>query len=364
MRRRKRVLFGGYAPVHFVCFRPVWERLRRRGDIEFLFTGGRRIEGRDGRVRNDLRGMYGPFGVPPRSWVPLGRLPRISADASVSAFSSGYFPGRPGTRVEMFHGVSFRNMSMRDREKVRGYDALFVVGPYMMRTVRRRRMLARGGPRALPIGFPKLDPLVDGSLDRAAILRRLGLSGRRPVLLYAPTGAKQNSLETMGEEVIRRLKATRRYDLLVKPHDHPKNPINWFRRLRPLTDAHTRVVRDLDIVPLFFVADLLLSDASSAAMEYSLLDRPIVFLDVPRLLAAVRGKGIPLDLGTWGRRGGVTARTPAEAVRCVARALANPGRGSRIRRAMAGDLFYAPGGATQRAADALLGILGLPAEAP
>ena len=45
-----------------------------------------------------------------------------------------------------------------------------------------------------------------------------------------------------------------------------------------------------------FVADLLISDASSVSNEYALLDRPMVFLDVPKLLKTARGKGSMVDL--------------------------------------------------------------------
>jgi CDP-glycerol glycerophosphotransferase (TagB/SpsB family) len=201
----------------------------------------------------------------------------------------------------------------------------------------------------VPIGFPKVDRLVDGSLDRAAIRRRLGLSGRRPVLLYAPTGQRGNSLETLGEEVIHRLRGSGRYDIIIKLHDHPRdNSVDWPKRLRPLLDRHTKLVRDFDIVPYLFVSDLLVSDASSVSSEYSLLDRPMVFLDVPEMIASIRAKGRAVDLDTWGRKGGVTVRWPDEAVDAVRESLAHPRRNSDVRRAMARDLFFNPG----RAADA------------
>jgi hypothetical protein len=164
------------------------------------------------------------------------------------------------------------------------------------------------------------------------------------VLLYAPTGQKHNSLETVGEEVIRRLRATGRYDILIKLHDHPRDhSVDWPRQLRPLLDAHTKLVRDFDIVPYLFVADLLISDASSVSSEYSLLDRPMVFLDVPDMIQAMRAKGRAVDLETWGRKGGVTVRWPDEAVEAVRDSLAHPRRGSEVRRAMAQDLFFNPG---------------------
>ena len=43
-------------------------------------------------------------------------------------------------------------------------------------------------------------------------------------------------------------------------------------------------------------ADLLITDASSVANEYTLLDRPIVFIDVPELFELTLSKHARLDL--------------------------------------------------------------------
>ena len=57
----------------------------------------------------------------------------------------------------------------------------------------------------------KTDPLLNGRLERSRLLADYGLRGNRPIVLYAPTGARKNSLEIMGEDVIERLRATDRY---------------------------------------------------------------------------------------------------------------------------------------------------------
>jgi CDP-glycerol glycerophosphotransferase (TagB/SpsB family) len=110
------------------------------------------------------------------------------------------------------------------------------------------------------------------------------------VVLYAPTGAHDNSLETFGEDLIKRMGAMTEYDFLVKPHDHPKASINWFERLATLETENVRLLRAADAMPGLHAADMLISDASSIANEYLLLDRPLVFLDVPELLAAAAGE--------------------------------------------------------------------------
>lgn len=65
-------------------------------------------------------------------------------------------------------------------------------------------------------------------------------------MLYAPTGAKNNSLETMGEEVIAALKVCTAFDALIKPHDHPQDAsIDWHLKLAAVEDEHTRLSHGL-----------------------------------------------------------------------------------------------------------------------
>lgn len=345
-KARARIVFAGYAPVHFVCFQPIYERLRRSRDVDVFLSGGR--EALPGRPALTATQLYAPFRVPRSRVIPLSRMRARDFDMVFCAHVSGYFPRNDHERVQLFHGVSFRNMAVR--RDVLVYDHLFTVGPYMRRLFTAQQMLRENDPRLVPIGFPKLDRLVDGSLDRRALLRRVGFSGRRPILLYAPTGQAGNSLEHTGEAVLQRLRKTGRYDILIKLHDHPRDrTVDWPARLKPLLDKHTRLVRDFDVVPYLYLADLLITDASSVSNEYSLLDRPMVFLDVPQLLANMRKKGAALDLETWGRKGGATVQWPDEAVEAVASALAHPRRDGAVRRAMARDLFYNPGRATDAA---------------
>jgi CDP-glycerol glycerophosphotransferase (TagB/SpsB family) len=136
---------------------------------------------------------------------------------------------------------------------------------------------------------------------------------------------------------------------LIKPHDHPHAPIDWWTRLAPLEDEHVRLVHEPDVILSLSIADLLVTDASSVANEYALLDRPIVFIDVPELLDITRGKGARLDLETWGRKGGTVAPDVSTAVREVTAGLADPGERSPVRRAMVDDLFFNPGQATTAA---------------
>lgn len=339
-----RVLFTGYAPVHFLCFRPIFEQLLREPGVEVHVSGGLREANEDGYRYYPLA-MYRPLGVPLDRILGLDQIAEMDFDLLFAANTKLVLPRSVGRKIQIFHGVSFRNRAIREENL--GADHYLVAGPYMHRKFGEAGLLDRDDPRIVKAGFVKTDRLLDASLDRARMLASYGFDGSRPVLLYAPTGQKYCSLEAMGPELIEKLKATGRYDILIKLHDHPHGTRDWAAELELQQDRHTLVAKDPDVIPLLFLADLLISDASSVSNEYSLLDRPMVFLDVPKLLEkAASREGSMVDLDTWGRRGGVIAADADAAVEAIADSLAQPARHSAMRREMAADLFYNPGRAT------------------
>lgn len=344
-----RVLFTGYAPVHFLCFKPLYNHLSTRDGVEVELSGGTRSRSEHalGGYLYDHRDMYRHFALPEDAVTPVGTLAAREYDVMFSANTRRIEPRRVGRRVQIFHGMSFRNRAIRPESE--GADHYFLLGPYMKRGFEAAGLLSADDPRGVEIGFPKTDRLVDGSLDREVELARHGVSGERPVVLYAPTGERRNSLETMGEELITRLGDTGEFDLLIKLHDHPHTSVDWFSRLAPLESDRVHLVRQADVIPTLFIADLLITDASSVANEYALLDRPIVFLDVPELVEITVAKGARIDLDTWGRKGGRLSHNPASAVKDVEAALADPSEYSDVRRALVSDMFFNPGRATTAA---------------
>ncbi len=347
-QRCVQVLFTGYAPVHFACFRPLFDHLLCMRGVEVRLSGGLRSRSGDSTVYDEW-GMYGPFGVASELIIPTVDLEQSRCDVLFAGNTNMIAPAEVGRSVQIFHGVSFRNKAVRADNM--GADHYFMAGPYMKRRFVESGLMGPDDPRALEIGFMKTDRLLNGAFDRGRLLALHGLDGSRPIVLYAPTGQKHNSLETMGEAVIAEIAASDAFDLIVKPHDHPKNTdINWFDRLAPHCGPHVRVTREVDVIPLLFLADVLITDASSVSSEYSLLDRPILFLDVPRLIKrASRSAGSQVDLETWGRHAGPVVADPVLVVEALKRALEHPSEFSAQRRAMAKDLFFNPGCATDHA---------------
>lgn len=358
-----RILFTGYAPVHFVCFRPLYSLLARAPGVSVTLSGGLRGRGSSGKTVYDERGLYDRFELPAGAVRSVEEIRAESYDILFCANTKRIEPGAYGRSIEIFHGLSFRNRAVRSANGTN--DHYFVLGPYMHRLLVSSGVLRPRDPRVVPVGFMKTDCLLDGSIRREDVLARYRLDGERPVVLYAPTGARRNSLETMGAPLLGALTRAGRFDVIVKPHDHPKDGIDWAARLAPLESERIRVAREPDVAPLLVAADVLLTDASSVANEYALLDRPIVFADVPELLRAARAKPESnLDLRTWGRRAGRIGRDPGSIVAALDEAVAHPLRRSSVRRRLVSDLFYNPGFATATAATWLRDALGVAVDPP
>ncbi len=360
--RRKRILFSGSAWVHFACAFPVYQRLASDDRLEFWLTGGfKRQEGDEGATYC-LDGFYDQFAVDRARVIPFARAREEDFDVLVAAHKSPARPRSARRSVQVFHGVSFKNLGVR--EKYLEFDFLCLAGQYHAEAYRRAGLVRTPG-QCLVTGVPKVDALVDGRLDREALLRRHGLDPRRPTILYAPTGSRFNSMETMGREVIDSISRAGSWNLLIKLHDHPKDTaVDWPREIEGMETDTIRLVRDADVVPYLNAADLLLTDASSVSVEYTLVDRPIVYLDVPELLQDVVARGGALDLETHGRKTGMVVGRSDDVVAAIAEGLTHPERHRVQRHETARHIFHDPGRATQRVADVILHAAGLASGLP
>jgi CDP-glycerol glycerophosphotransferase (TagB/SpsB family) len=359
-RRRRWMLCSAANGVNVVMYRPIFERMKSDPRLKILHTA--KLTHTRETVRDfdgDIAGFFKSYGI--REGVLSHKIARlIPFDVYLSPnFVERAQPLRAKVRVQCFHGVSFKNCAVT--EKTYAFDRLFLPGPYHRRRFLERGLYREGDPKLRMVGFPKVDRLVDGSIDRDSVLRGLDLDPARKTVLYAPTGDPGNSLNRQGQAILDALLALP-INVVIKLHDHAspdeKCSIDWRAKLRAMTHERLRIDHGSDVVPLLGAADLLISDASSVAFEYTLVDRPIVFIDVPEILHGKRSERA-MDLDTWGRRGGEVVERAEDLLEVIPRLLENPGEKSEIRRQIAKDLFFEPGTATARAARTLYELMDL-----
>ncbi len=347
-QRNLRILFTGHAPVHFLCFRPLFEALRKEPGVDIFVSGGFRQKLEDGSFQYDPLAMFPQLGVPAEHILPVEEMKQQDFDVLFCSNTKMLEPRSVAKKIQVFHGISFRNRAIRPANM--GADHYLMVGPYMSRKFEEAGLMKVGDPRQIQVGLMKTDALLDGSLQRSALLELFGFDGTRPVLAFCPTGQRHNALDRYGLALLENLMATGRYDILVKLHDHPHGSKDWSEDVLDLQGAHLKMADTFDVMPVLAASDLLITDASSVSNEYLLLDRPIIYMDVPELIEKAMGKGDSMtDLATWGRRTGVVVDSAEALPDAVMEALARPDALSDTRKQAADDLFYNKGKAVSAA---------------
>ncbi len=334
------ILLFARVPMNLVCVRPIYERLR--DEVPFFGT----VKPPKGESRREI---FQPLGVSVKRvpvslarWLPLQLY--LSADPMLVG-------KRCRAKVHTFHGVSFKGRAYTP--KLLDYTRLFIVGPYMEETFVAKGILSRSDSRIARVGMPKLDPLVDGTWTIEKAKAHLGFDPHQTVVLYAPTWGAGSSLPKFGEEVVR-VCMDQGIRLVVKLHDHTLRDSSWSEKLMEWESAGVMIYRDPDVVPAMAASDLLVSDMSSVANEYLLLDRPLITILPPTYQERYAETA---DVESWRNTGsiiveGVEALRPA-----LLHGLAHPQENSAERRAMARRLFYNPGRATQRGVEVVRELL-------
>jgi CDP-ribitol ribitolphosphotransferase len=282
-------------------------------------------------------------------------------------FAAYVAPRRPGTLlVQTWHASgAFKRIGHSVREATFGADAALtervtIHAGYDLCLV--------GSPAAAPhyaeafgqplerfrwdLGIPRTDLFFDAPRRAAAeaeVRRRYDIPAGRRVILWAPTFRGDRVTEARDPAALDLAGLAGRLG-----SDHL-----LLLRLHPFVRAHTeipagaaRFVRDVsdhpDINELMLVADVLVTDYSSAIFEFSLLERPMAFF-APDLEAYERERGFYADYRSW-VPGPVFEQTDG-----LARWLRDgPWDSERVRRFAETSFAVADGHATERLVDEVL----------
>jgi len=344
--------------MNYAMFKPVHQRLKGDPRIELWFT-----------AHHDHKKLYETVGLTGENLIGNFRSKLSRYDMRICP-SFYYERNNADVTVQIFHGCSLKNRAIH--KKALDYDRLFLVGPYMRQKFIETWKLAGDDPRFENIGMPKLDAFFDGSLDRQELAGRLGLDPKLPTVIYAPTRTTEtsSSLQLFGRRIIETV-AGMPVNFLIKLHDRAyrqwKDSMkeDWEAILQSY-EGHPRVrpVFDYDVVPYLYASDVLISDISSVVNEFTLLDRPIVLIDVPRLISNYRRieekRGLAgCDLAEWGQSAGHLVKEMGDLPAIITRCFEHPGEHQSVRLEFARRFFFNPGNATDRAVEKIYGLLGL-----
>lgn len=176
--------------------------------------------------------------------------------------------------VMIYHGIGLKKSYYRDVNS--RVDLIAVESP---RRYDEWRRLGISPSKLVLTGFLKLDLLLEFSaVDRRSWLRDRGMDHTRPTVLYAPTFYPSSI-----EKVIPAFQDMHpNFNLLIKLH-HFSWELEKYRHhlelIRPLAEkAHVYLAqRDIfDVVPLYAVSDVMVTDISSTLFEFLAVNRPII----------------------------------------------------------------------------------------
>lgn len=342
--------------MNYATVAPVVEGLQKDSRVKIFFTASESPQSL-GEIYADAR--------PPYQLVSPKTAALMHFDAYLTAdFLWARLP-RGTRRVQTFHGVAGKYRTVYDSpaDSMRGWYRLFFINKRRLQNFIDTGAIDADSPAIRLIGMPRLDCLVDGSLERNQILTSLGVDPSRKTVLYAPTWSRYSSVALMGEEIVKRLGAAG-YTVIVKLHDRSRQGddyhsggVDWGQRLGPLLQANGGVLASGSNSSTYLAAaDVLITDHSSVGFEYLLLDRPLIRIHVPELLEKTDIEPVYVQLMT---EASTSVLDIDQLVAAVEESFADPQRKSESRRAVAGEMFYKPGGATARAIAEMYDVIEL-----
>jgi len=355
---RRRVLVDARTAMNFAILGPVFERLQRDPRIDVWFSAECPADVASAALEAGVRSRIHARGA--MKWRRIDLC--LSADP--------WDPielRRCLRRAIFFHGVAGKYDLDSPGHLPIGFEQYDRVA--FVNSDRMKRYLDAGVVRreaAVLVGYPKVDALVNGRYDAAAVHAKLQLEMHRPTAIYAPTWSPASSLNIAGEAIVANLVASG-FNVIVKLHDRSLDPdtpkysggIDWRARFTQLhMPGRMAFVDTADASPLLAASDVMVTDHSSIGYEFCLLDRPLIVFDAPDLAAVARISVARIE----------QLRSAARVV-CAAKdvgaaaldELAHRDRRAEARRALAREMFNEPGTATDRALQMIYELLDLSA---
>jgi hypothetical protein len=355
---RRRLLVNARTAMNFATTAPMVERLQSDKRVEVYFASSENPE----KVESIFADAVQPF-----EFVTPAEASLMQFDVYLAADFQWMNLPRGARRVQTFHGVAGKYRTVYDSpaESMRGWDRLFFINQHRLRHFIESGAIDEGSPAARLIGMPKLDCLVDGTLQRNDLVSAMGIDPARKTVLYAPTWSAHSSVVTMGEELVQRL-GEAGHAVIVKLHDRSRDlefvnsgGVDWGARLEPLLQRYGGVLASgHNSSPYLAAADVMITDHSSVGFEYLLLDRPLVRIHVPEL---IRNTDIEPRYVELLASASTSVTNVDEVVAAVERGLSDASENSATRIAVANEMFYKPGTATARAVRELYELMELAA---
>jgi glycosyltransferase involved in cell wall biosynthesis len=268
------VQFYVYKNVHWPMFESLFEYLRGRDDVREIVICLPNLpnltsSGTNHHLVEKILTLGARIVTDPR---------KANADVTFIADTIAGKVHGCGRIVNVGHGTISKGYYFTESvwtERENWVDLLCVPGEYA-----RERMSAILKTKVVATGMPKLDPVFSGRYTKNALCSALGLNPSKKIVLYAPTFNLNLSSVFAFADSFHRLDSPDRY-VLIKLHGSTlPNLIEQYRRIAK-NSRQIIFIEDNNIAPYIGGADIMISDVSSAFMEFMALNKPVILYDNP-----------------------------------------------------------------------------------
>jgi hypothetical protein len=353
--QRKRIAFQAYS-IHLAqCLVPIINRLRKsviEFEIDFLILPHPQFSFRSlWALRNFAREN---LKIPERNvqffWQALWQKYDLLVCTDVYA----RFPLRRTKRVLLKHGAGVASRILKRhpwRKTIFDFDLVLVNGEADLDLLRRFCPEAFIDKKVIAAGLPYLDRLYTQGCGRDDYLRQLGLDGHKQVVLVAPSWRGLEAIETCQPGFFDTLiAALEKLDvqILIKMHTCSFNKVmvqkhDWAQLMRCYAQRGIGIDYEFDDIPALQHANVLVTDISSRALNFMLLDKPVVVI-CPNDVFVEQLDRERIELM---RRGAYLARSVAELKAILAHCPVADNEMSSARERLARYCFANPGHATE-----------------
>jgi len=189
--------------------------------------------------------------------------------------------------IDVWHGIPFKGYSARDFKMLKNFDAIFVSSNFFKEIYINKWGFENHQVKIT--GYARTDPLLENKLDKNKILAKYEIVDEnkyKNIVLVAPTWRNDNTKETISSFNVNKDVFFESLNNIGKINDilfvfraHLNTDIKYKKRYKNIRFL------SLEEYPLTYelllISDVLITDWSSIAIDYLVLNRPIIFLDTP-----------------------------------------------------------------------------------
>lgn len=206
-------------------------------------------------------------------------LPAFPRVVLMSRHAAHKFPEQQIIKIGCRHGA-YHFKAFTKTANYNAFDIYFV-------TSRREVEIAetQGITTSRAVGFPKLDPVFDGSLNEEILdiyRTKAEIAANRKTVIFTATWDK-SGMSAIDQWIDKLQYFTKKYNVLVTVH--PWTSQCYITKLKKTSGVY--FIDAPDVLPYLMLADVMVADNSSIIAEFCALDKPIITLETKQTRRSV-----------------------------------------------------------------------------